>query len=188
MDELTKPEGSSAPNKLLPLWVAILAVVLLLGFLWFLARSMKQVDIQPVKVGSLAPNFTLNSFSGEKYEISGLRGKVILINFWASWCLTCKEEAQILEEVWQEVQPTGAVIFLGVDYVDTEREALAYLDEFGITYPNGPDLRTEISQLFRLTGVPETYLIDQEGRLVDLRIGPFTSADEIREMLRKYMD
>ncbi len=71
-------------------------------------------------------------------------------------------------------------MFLGVNYVDTEPEAKAYLERFGITYPNGPDLGTRISQAFRIRGVPETYIVSPEGVLVDVRIGPYVSLDEIR--------
>lgn len=70
-------------------------------------------------------------------------------------------------------------MFLGVDYVDTEPEALAYLDEFGITYPNGPDLKTKISQAYRIRGVPETFIIDKNGIIAHLQIGPFRSLAEI---------
>jgi len=71
------------------------------------------------------------------------------------------------------------VVFLGVNYVDTEPEARAYLGRFGITYPNGPDLGTRISQAFRIRGVPETYILGEDGRLAHVKIGPYTSLDEI---------
>ncbi len=76
----------------------------------------------------------------------------------------------------------------GVDYVDTEPEALAYLEEFQVTYPNGPDLRTKISQAFRITGVPETYIIDQDGVIVYVRIGPFRSLEEIKSFIDPLLD
>jgi cytochrome c biogenesis protein CcmG/thiol:disulfide interchange protein DsbE len=71
-------------------------------------------------------------------------------------------------------------VFLGVDYVDIEREALAYLERFQITYPNGPDLRTRISQSFRTRGVPETYVIAADGRIDSVKIGPYSSLAEIQ--------
>ena len=74
-------------------------------------------------------------------------------------------------------------MFLGVDYVDTEPQARAFLKKFGHTYPNGPDLRTAISQLFRIQGVPETYILDPDGTLEYVQIGPFESADEIRTLI-----
>jgi len=105
---------------------------------------------------------------------------VIVVNFWASWCKPCEQEAFELEEAWQFYKPRGDVVFLGVDYVDTEPEAKAFIQQFGLTYPNGPDLRTRISQMFRIQGVPETYIIDREGRLAFVKKGPFLSVNEIR--------
>ena len=70
-----------------------------------------------------------------------------------------------------------------MDYVDTETEAMGYLEKFDITYPNGPDLRTAISQIFRISGVPETYIIDRDGKLASRKIGPFVSISEITSMI-----
>jgi cytochrome c biogenesis protein CcmG/thiol:disulfide interchange protein DsbE len=117
----------------------------------------------PVSEGEVAPTFALNTFEGEQMNTADLKGKVILVNFWASWCKPCEEEAADLEAAWKVYQPRGDVVFLGVDSVDTEPEARAYLDKFAITYPNGPDLRTSISQAYRIRGVPETYIIGPDG-------------------------
>ena len=132
-----------------------------------------------VALGDTAPDFTLISFEGQSYQISELKGKVVLVNFWASWCIPCENEAAFLEKAWKYYQPRGDVLFLGVDYTDTEKAARAYLDRFGITYPNGPDLETRISDMYRMTGVPETFIIDQNGLLADFQYGEFTSAEDI---------
>ena len=84
-----------------------------------------------------------------------------------------------LEEAYQHYKPGGQVVFLGLAYVDTEPNSLAYLKKFGITYPNGPDLATKVSQMFRVRGVPETFIIDRSGRLQYFKAGPFASTDEI---------
>jgi cytochrome c biogenesis protein CcmG, thiol:disulfide interchange protein DsbE len=107
----------------------------------------------------------------------------VVLNFWASWCIPCEEEAADLEAAWRYYQPRGDVVFLGADYVDTEPEAKAYLAKFNITYPNGPDLGTRISQAFRMGGVPETYIIDQQGVLQHMQYGPFTSIDEVKAVV-----
>jgi len=111
-----------------------------------------------------------------------------VINFWASWCKPCEQEAAELEKAWRIYQDSGEVTFLGVDYVDTEPEAQAYLDEFEISYPNGPDLGTRISQAFRIHGVPETYIIDKDGILAHAQIGPFQSLDEIIAAIDPLLD
>lgn len=81
-----------------------------------------------------------------------------MINFWASWCLPCRQEAAYLEQTWRKYKGRG-VVFIGVDYLDTENEALAYIKEFDITYINGPDLGIQISQAFNIKGVPLGGLI-----------------------------
>ena len=112
---------------------------------------------------------------------------MVVINFWASWCKPCEQEATELEEAWRHYQPGGEVVFLGVDYLDTPPEALTYLETFDVTYPNGPDMGTRIAQAFRMQGVPETYFIDREGVLRYVQVGPFTSAEGIKSIVDVYL-
>jgi cytochrome c biogenesis protein CcmG/thiol:disulfide interchange protein DsbE len=158
-------------------WIAILALLALLAF--GLLRSQEG----PIAVGETVPNFTLTTFQGEQISLESLKGKVVVLNFWASWCKPCEEEAADLETAWRLYQPSGEVVFLGADYVDTEPEAMAYLEKFDVTYPNGPDLRTKISQAFRIRGVPETYIIGKDGKLASFKISPFLSLAEIQGMI-----
>jgi cytochrome c biogenesis protein CcmG/thiol:disulfide interchange protein DsbE len=102
------------------------------------------------------------------------------VNFWASWCKPCEQEAADLEAAWEYYQPRGDVLFLGIAWTDTEDASLAYIKKFKITYPNGPDLGTSISQAYRTTGVPETYIIDKNGKLASLKLSPYTSLAEIQ--------
>jgi cytochrome c biogenesis protein CcmG/thiol:disulfide interchange protein DsbE len=165
-----------------PRWGAIVVWVSVLGLLSLLGIGVIRSQQGPINVGARIPDFTLTTFDGQTFNTADLRGQVIVINFWASWCDPCKEEAAALEQANQEYRERG-VVFLGVNYVDTEPEALAYLDEFGITYPNGPDLGTEVSQAFRMRGVPETYVVDGQGILVSRKIGPYGSLSEIEAAL-----
>ncbi|NJN80552.1 MAG: TlpA family protein disulfide reductase [Anaerolineales bacterium] len=109
----------------------------------------------------------------------------MVLNFWASWCKPCEQEATELEEAWQFYEARDDVMFLGIDYVDTEPEARTFLKKFQITYPNAPDLRTSISQMFRITGVPETYFIDKNGVLYYIKVGPFVSVEEIKSIIEQ---
>lgn len=149
-------------------------------FLIVLGLGLQRAQQGQVNEGQKAPDFTLTTFSGETYQLKELTGKVVLVNFWASWCESCKPEARDLEQAWRDYQDRDDVLFLGVDYVDTRPEAMAYLDQFDITYPNGPDKGTKISQSFRIKGVPETYIIDQRGRIRHTQIGPFRSLGDIK--------
>ena len=170
-------ENSANPRKIrwgwILIWGALISLLLLLFFALLNARK------GPVSFNEEAPDFSLTSFDGEVYRLSDLKGKVVVVNFWASWCKPCEQEAEDLETAWRYYQPRGDVVFLGVDWTDTEKKAFEYLEKFNITYPNGPDKGTRISQAFRTTGVPETYIIDRDGKLAYVKLSPFLSLDEI---------
>lgn len=184
---MTDKFANTALKRAVPLWAQILVWIGLLGLLGILAVSLLKSQQGTVQLGKEIPDFTLTLFKGYEYNgqtqvsLSELRGKVVVVNIWASWCKPCEQEAPDLEAAWRIYQPAGEVIFLGVNYVDTEPEARSFLAKFDITYPNGPDLGTRISQaLNRRMGVPETYIIDQQGLLRFIKIGPFVSVAEIQ--------
>jgi cytochrome c biogenesis protein CcmG/thiol:disulfide interchange protein DsbE len=160
--------------------------LLLTGLLVLVGLGLKRAQVGTVQPGDQVPDFNLALFSGYEYEgksevrLSDLRGKVVVINFWASWCKPCEQEAAALETAWKHYQPTRQVVFIGVDYVDTEPAARMFMEKFGNTYPNGADIGTRISQMFRIKGVPETYIVDTQGVLRYVKIGPFASAEEIQ--------
>jgi len=191
-DNFPSPSSPSDPDKppkkrLSPaaiiVWGGLAALLLVVGLM--LNRTQKG----GIGIGDTVPaDLEVTTFDGTTYRMGDLRGKVVLINFWASWCTTCKDEAVALEQAWQAVKPRGDVVFLGLDYVDTEPDALAYLERFGVTYPNGPDKATRWAQAFRVQGVPETYLVDKSGHLVYKKIGPFRNLDEIMTALSQALE
>jgi len=182
MDEVQTTEidaAEKASPRSRPQWGRALVWIGLLVLLGILALGLRRTQQGPITIGDRVTGVTLTTFDGEQIDVDALQGKVVVLNFWASWCKPCEQEAADLETAWRSYQMRGDVIFLGVDYVDTEPEARAYLEKFSITYPNGPDLGTRISQKFRIQGVPETYILDQEGVLRFVQIGPFTSLGQI---------
>jgi cytochrome c biogenesis protein CcmG/thiol:disulfide interchange protein DsbE len=173
-----------------PLWVQILVWIGLLALLVLLGLGLFQAQHPIISIGSKVPDFTLNLFDKYQYgqasqaNLASLRGKVVVVNFWASWCVTCADEAPDMEAAWQFYQPGGQVVFLGVDYTDVDSKALDFLSKYAITYPNGPDLGTRITPIFnRNIAMPETYIIDQQGILQYKQIGPFQSVAEIRSAI-----
>ena len=148
----------------------IAAFVVLVAFLGLLGWGLVKAQKSPITSGA-APDFTLTSFDGKTLTMSKLQGKVVVVNFWASWCPPCRVEAPYLEQTWRKYKDRG-VVFIGVDYVDTEPNALTYLKEFDITYFNGPDLGTRISQSYNIKGVPETYYVARNGEVRGNTIGP----------------
>ncbi len=153
----------------------VLIVIAVLGLMGLVGWRLYQVQKKPLEKG-LAPDFSLTSFEGKTYTLSKLRGKVVIINFWASWCLPCREEAAYLEQTWRKYKDKD-VVFLGVDWVDTPANAQAYIKEFDITYPNGPDVGTKAAQEYRIQGVPETFYVDRKGMLRGVQIGPLKAPE-----------
>lgn len=176
MTDESSNEDVTAPSS--RSWGPIVVWVLVFGLLTIVGFGLIRAQEGNIGVGARVPDFQLTTFDGSSIDIADLRGQVVVVNFWASWCVPCEEEAAELEMAHQQFKDQG-VVFLGVDYVDTETEALAYLDRFGITYANGPDLGTRISQAFRMRGVPETYIVGRDGRLKHVQIGPYASLDEV---------
>ena len=137
----------------------------------------------PLSIGCPAPDFTLTSFDGQVINLAELSGKLVLIHFCTSWAAPCEGDAAILQAVWEELSARGDVVFLGVSYVDTDQAAGEFIQEFGLTYLIGPDTASQIAQAYHIRGVPETYIVDRDGRLASVKIGPFESADEVRVVL-----
>jgi cytochrome c biogenesis protein CcmG/thiol:disulfide interchange protein DsbE len=161
-----------------------LTIAFVIGLLTLMGFGLVKANSRPRDSGP-APDFTLTTFDGRRVTLSELRGQVVVINFWASWCLPCRQEASYLEQTWRKYQNQG-VVFIGVDYVDTTAEALAYIAEFDITYINGPDIGTMISDLYNIEGVPETYFVDRDGILRGVYIGPLEEPyleNKIEELL-----
>jgi cytochrome c biogenesis protein CcmG/thiol:disulfide interchange protein DsbE len=190
-ETLVQPQAADLPlviekpsTRILSVGGRFLVVLAVLGLISLLGWGLYQVQKKPLEKG-IAPDFTITSFEGETYTLSHLRGEVVIINFWASWCPPCREEAAYLEQTWLKYKDQG-VIFIGIDYVDAEKPALAYIQEFNVTYLNGPDLGTRISQLYNIKGVPETYYVAKDGTLRGNHIGPLKSPeldDKIDELL-----
>lgn len=160
------PGSGSKRNLSIPLYLVIGLVLLALLAYGFLSSRESG---RPQR-GELAPDFSLTLLDGSQLTLSDLRGQVVVLNFWASWCAPCRREASALQSVWESYQGRG-VTFVGVTYHDARDASLAFIDEYGITYPNGVDQRGQISGAYGVTAVPETYIIDREGRLAWSQIG-----------------
>jgi len=110
------------------------------------------------------PNLTLPAFDGPPVSLAAFRGHPVILNFWASWCIPCRDEAPLLQGTWEEFRSQGLIV-LGIDTRDLEGPARKFMKEFRITYPNTRDPDGTVAQLFGTTGVPETFFIDRDGRI-----------------------
>ena len=182
MTESSQKKPTNSWTKI-AVWGVIIIILAFLG--WGL---LKRSESRP-GVGDKAPDFTLqlfddyrNEFQAGDVTLSDLEGRVAVINFWASWCVECRVEAKDLEETWQQYKDEG-VVFIGIDFDDTEDKAIKYLESFGVTYPNGLDGRGQITEKrYHITGVPETFIVDPSGKIAFVKIGPFRPG-ELRTML-----
>ena len=141
------------------LLVAIVIAGAIVGF-----ALMRQNQGRPLD--GPAPAFGFTTFDGETYKLDDFRGKVVVLNFWASWCTPCAAEAPDLQSAWELYQDKD-VVFIGIAYADNGPNSLEFLDRFGITYLNAPDLGTFISDEYHIEGVPETFIIDKDGNVTE---------------------
>ena len=163
------------------IWQAVI-VLILLGFVALLALRLVQTNQSEQRASGAAPTFTFTTFEGETITLEDLRGQGVVLNFWASWCDPCRDEAALLEATWRREQGNG-IVFIGLDYLDQEPAAKAYLEEFDITYPSGPDLQSAAARRYGIKGVPETFFIDPQGNITELVIGPVVSQARLDELL-----
>ena len=118
-----------------------------------------------------APDFNLALQGGGEASISGLRGKVVLVDFWASWCAPCRQEAPVLEQTYLEYAGAG-VEFVGINIWDLPGNAATYVEQFGISYPNGVDDDGKIAIDYGVQGIPEKFFIDRNGLIRQKFVGP----------------
>jgi len=155
-DRVEALPGKRPRSRSFRILLALVPALAFIAILWFaLARTGSQAVS-----GNAAPSFELALLDGSGVLTDEkLKGKPVVINFWASWCIPCREEAPLLEKTWRAYKNDG-VIFLGVNIKDAESDAKRFVDEFGITYPTVRDLDQSLTKDFGVKGLPETFFVD----------------------------
>lgn len=149
----------------LSILAVILFIIALLGYSIF-GNNKNTVKSSPL-IGKVAPNFTLKSFDHQNdIKLEDYKGKVILLNFWASWCVPCKEEARALDFAWNKFKDDN-VVFIGINIWDNELQAKSFLYNYNVVYKNGFDPTSSIQVDYGVAGVPETYIINPSGLVVE---------------------
>lgn len=164
-------------------WLAVAALLAL--FFYGLTTQRLQAGIAP-KPNTVAPDFQLTTYSGQPMHLDSYRGKVVVVNFWASWCVPCRDEQPTLETLWQRYQNRG-VVFLGIDIQDNQHDGLDFLRQFGASYPIGPDPTGAVSINYGVVGVPETYIVSRQGTIAKKIVGPVDASQVVaplEELLR----
>ncbi len=190
-DELRSQEATTPSRRRLV--VALAVFVPLVGLFALLAWALVESGGQPAGVAintqfgeveveeGPARDFTLTLFDGESISLSELRGKVVLIDFWTSWCPPCRQEAPTLADAYRRFEGRG-VEFVGVAVWDSEEQAASFVGDNNVPYPNGLDSKGTIAIDYGLTGIPEKYIVDRDGRLVRKFVGPM-EPDQLEAVL-----
>jgi cytochrome c biogenesis protein CcmG/thiol:disulfide interchange protein DsbE len=156
---------------LIPLAAVPVLVLLAYGF------RVNPREIPSPLVGRPAPPFALTTFAGQPVSLDALRSRVVVLNFWASWCYpACYDEAPALERNWRAYRERGVMV-VGVDIQDTPDKARKFIADFNLSFPNAADPGGKVSIDYGVYGVPETFFIDRRGRIRTKHVGAVT--DEI---------
>lgn len=160
------------------------STVLVVGLLGLLAFGLagRPLAVGAASEGRQATDFRLATFDGRSIALADFRGRVVVLNFWASWCAPCRVEAPALEQTWRRYRDQGLVI-IGLNLWDKEADARAFMREFGLTYPNVLDEGGRVAIEYGVAGIPETIVVAADGRISAKHTGPIT-AERLAELAR----
>ena len=158
--------------------------MLLIGLVFGLRLARGPIPIHSRLIGQVAPTFDLPSLRSGRVKSAEYSGQMYVVNFWASWCVACREEARFLEDFARRW--AGKVTVIGIDWNDTADAAKAFVDEFHLTYPQAVDAEGTVALKYGLTGVPETYVVTPDGVVaggIIGAIGPRTLDDIVAQVV-----
>ncbi len=168
----------------------VMLLVLGIGVLWTILSRVPSAVGVPLssspspREGFFAPDFALDTLQGEQVKLSDLRGKIVVVNFWATWCLPCRAETPALEKSYEQYEESDVVI-LGVNLTnqDSLRDVRAFVQEFGLTYPILLDRDGGVGFLYQIQGLPTTFFVNREGIIRIVVVGGPMSETFIRSKI-----
>ncbi len=148
---------------------------------------LSKAPAERLKIGDTAPDFRLAQLGGDPVKLSELKGKTVLVNFWATWCSPCKDEMPILQRAYLKYKNQG-VVFLAVNVRDTPSDnAKSFFKTNNLTMPVLIDPTGDVPGGYRVTGYPETYLIDKNGKIGEFHIGPITTDGDLEAKMQEVL-
>jgi peroxiredoxin len=133
--------------------------------------------------GAAAPSFTFTTFDGRQISLADFSGRGVVLNFWASWCVPCREEMPYFDKIARASKDRD-VAFLGLALLDDEASSRAFLKEVGVSYPTGPDPSNDIARSYQVLGLPMTIFIRPDGTVARRWPGPISEA-QLQEFIRE---
>lgn len=162
----------------------ILVMILLSGLL--ITGCSADSESSTATVGEAAPNFTLQNLNGQSISLNDLKGKPVLVNFWATWCHPCVSEMPYIQEIYGEWSGKGLVV-LAINIGDSSSEAEQFLQNHNLSLPVLLDTNKAVARRYNIRGIPTTFFIDKDGIIQEKIIGAFTSKAPIENRLSKIM-
>ncbi len=157
---------------LILLWVAPLIVVLGFFAYYWLAQPLPDTTAELPRLGQPVADFSLPDLQGRIVSLSDLKGKVVFINVWATWCQPCVEEMPTIQRLHDQLQPRGLeVLTVSLDPLGAQI-VTPFVKKYGLSFPVLLDAKSQLQKLYGTTGVPESFIIDKTGRLVEKIVGP----------------
>jgi len=152
-------------------------VILFLGFAWIFASADKTGTstaglIPAPQQGFLAPDFELNTITGETIKLSDLRGQAVLVNLWATWCPPCRAEMPAIEKIYNEYKDDGLVVLaVNMTYQDTRSNIEPFINEYGLSFPILLDETSSVGSAYQLRSLPSSFFIGRDGIIQEVVIG-----------------
>jgi cytochrome c biogenesis protein CcmG/thiol:disulfide interchange protein DsbE len=177
-------------------WIATSLIVLAIGVIWTFSSRVPNADIAggppppSPRQGFTAPDFTLDLLGGGQVTLSDLRGKVVLVNLWATWCPPCRAEMPAIEKVYRSFKSQGLeILAVNMTNQDSEASAAAFIQELGLTFPIPLDRSGDVGARYILRGLPSSYFIDRKGVIRSVVVGgPMNEAliqSKVEELLKE---
>jgi thiol-disulfide isomerase/thioredoxin len=157
-------------------WLRRVILMVLIGMIGFAVYQVIQQNKNPLKVGDVVPDIAFTTMDGKSITLKSLRGKVVMLNFWGSWCSPCREEMPTMQKMYEKVKGQHFEI-VAINLGETEVAVTAFVKQNKLTFPIWMDKNKVAGKIFNIDSIPVSFFINKEGKIVDYKKGMFTEAE-----------